>query len=232
MFVTQYRSFFLLLSVLVITGLSLAKEGEYGTLTLIKGDQPGKTYPIQQALLYQKVALAYDSTAMIQNKKTAEILYYPQLTEGRENVLRIIAGTMTDTMQNYYDLYFSMGDTISQNLNWKHETNRVYLARNGKARPQKYLSKAITGDISIVNKNRNETIKGSLNLDFELVPMVRNASSQLIHLEGEFDVPVGTYQQISLATVESKKEKGKGYRKNMYLAIVFSIFILAIFGFR
>ncbi|MEJ2635180.1 MAG: hypothetical protein P8184_07785 [Calditrichia bacterium] len=226
--------------ILLITGMILAvivnpsfgQKKDFGKITVeVEGSAPSD-YEIDQALLYRHVSLGYDSTIQIQNKETIDNLYYPQLRKGNDNVLRLLAGNLRDSTQNFYDMFFNLGDTIPDSVYWRDAEDKIYISYNGEAKTIQAKSSDITGSIRFLKQNVNKAVAGDIDLSFNMKLSAADPAPSQIRLKGTFDVPVGEFRQTSLATAQEKQEKGGKYRKNIYIAIIASVFLLAILGFR
>ncbi|MFZ0391886.1 MAG: hypothetical protein WAN36_15600 [Calditrichia bacterium] len=219
-----------LLFLFLIGGTALAAD-DYGNIYLDIQGLPAGKLPIQRALLFQGVTISYDSTVLVQNPKGQRILYYPQMNEGSGNVLQLIIGEQTDSVANFYDVYVDLGDTLQKEIRWTNRSGSVFLAYNGLAQPFTPSSRNISGSISLDTQNK-EAVAGTIDIRFQQKLLMEDASPRQIILKGDFDVPVGKYRESSIAAAETEKQKKNKYRNNIYLAVVISIFILAIFGFK
>jgi hypothetical protein len=94
------------------------------------------------------------------------------------------------------------------------------------------LSEDINGTILFDRNGDGEIRSGSLRLDL-LIPLVEGTEeANRIRMKGSFDLAVGDYRELTLGKNISDLEKEKKRRTNVYLAVVFSIFLIAIFGLR
>lgn len=187
---------------------------------------------IERALLYRQVSVHYDSTAMLQGKGWHQVLYYPQIEEGGENVLRLIFSNKKDTLKTFYDLFINLGDSVPDSVHWENERSKIYLAYDGMAQAIRPKSENIQGDILIIKSRKSEAVSGKFDLSFAAPLFNGEQNAHVFHLSGTFDVPVGEYKTTSLATEETRKALKQKYKNNIYLALVLSAFIIAIFGFR
>ncbi len=205
---------------------------DFGKVDLTIDALPAQSLVINRALLYRNVNIHYDSTVIIQNSAGMEVLYYPQLEEGKENVLRLILDRKSDSVKDFYDMYFNLGDSIPDSLYWNGAAGKIFLAHNGEARPLRPRSRDIRGSIEIVDGDHNRAVTGRLDLNFQMPVLADDTVASRVALKGAFDVPVGKFQETSIGTVSEKKGKSSTYKRNLYLAIIGSVFLIAVFGLR
>ena len=81
-------------TILILVSATVADETHpLGNLSISIDNGPAEAFPILNALLSRNVSVGYDSTVMVENKESREILFYPQIRKGNENILQIVAGT-------------------------------------------------------------------------------------------------------------------------------------------
>ncbi|HFE63986.1 hypothetical protein B1H10_04830 [candidate division KSB1 bacterium 4484_188] len=213
-------------------GFSKDQADYFGEVSLKINSGPANDFIIERALLYRQVSVRYDSTALLQGKKWHQVLYYPQIEEGEKNVLRLIFSDKKDTLETFYDLFIDLGDSVPDSVHWENEQSKLYLAYNGTAQNIQPESKNISGDILIIKSKKSEAVSGKFDLSFAAPLFNGENNVHNFHITGTFDVPVGEYKTTSLATEKTRKALKKKYKNNIYLALVLSAFIIAIFGFR
>lgn len=222
----------LLVTVLfLLQGTVIGAQKNFGNLAIKIDDKNSQDYPIQRALLYRQVNVGYDSTVLVQNKDSQAILYYPQLDSGNENVLRLIVGEITKQKTDFFDIFINLGDTIPDTVFFKNDTGKILLARNGRLGFSQPLSKNINGTLQ-VKSEKEKMVAGQLDLNFTLPDFLQVNQTTQINFKGSFEVAVGDYRELTLGTTSSDKDTEKKRKRNIYLAVIFSAFLIAIFGLR
>ena len=223
---------FLFLAVTLPGSELLAQKPTLGNLTLQLDDQKTEKFPVQQALLYRKVVLDYDSTVLIQGGDSSRILYSPQFGSGENHVLRIIAGTLSDQNPDFYDILVVLGDTLRDTITWKGDSSRVFITVKGLLQPQKPRSKNICGQVIFNRDKKNNIQSGILRLDFDIPNLFSVAKKNHFMFDGKFQLAVGDYRYISIGQTETDLKEKERRRQNIYWALILSAFLLAIFGLR
>ncbi|MBN2367256.1 MAG: hypothetical protein JXL67_13890 [Calditrichaeota bacterium] len=186
---------------------------------------------IRTALLYRNVQVKFDSTLLIQTEDTVQIKYYPQLEMGNQNVLRILAGDFSETKTDFYDIFVVLGDSIPGSMTWQNKESNVFITYNGFVRNDKVSGRNIDGKISFDRDKKDKVVSGSIFLELIYPLFKQPPEHNRIVLRGKFNLTVGEYREINLSQLQSDKEKESKSRQNLYLGIIFSIFLIAIFGF-
>jgi hypothetical protein len=210
----------------------LAQKHALGNMNIKLDNRESTNFPVQQALLYRKVILNYDSTVLIQDIDSRQILYSPQFGSGENHVLRIIAGNLSDQNPDFYDILVVLGDTLSDTISWKGDSSLVFISRDGVLQTQKTDSRNITGQVTFSRDKKGDIQSGVLLVEFDqpqsLLPLILNHYV----LDGRFELAVGDYRDLSLGESDSEIKEKERRRQNIYWAIIFSVFLLAIFGLR
>jgi hypothetical protein len=221
-----------LILLIFVKGSMGAKKNNFGELTIRINSGVEEDYNIERALLYRNVSLTYDTTTIVQNEDGLEVFYYPQLEEGEENVLRLISYQNADSSSHFYDLFINLGDSIPENLILQNASDLIFFVPDGQIFSNTLESRNITGKIIVNQNSKSEAVSGNFDLEFEYSLSKNIEDFQEVHLSGSFDVPVGKYEETSLATEANRKSRESKYKKNVYSALIISIFIIAIFGLR
>ena len=211
---------------------AVAKTKEFGEISIRIDETDSLTLDVQMALLYHNVDVDYDSTILIQSPENSKIMLYPQLDSGDQSVLRIIIGKIDDQNPTFFDMFVVLGDTVPNFVEWKGDREKVYITYNGILRSEMSVSEDIHGRILFKRDGEGEIVSGSLHLSL-LIPLVgRMNKANRVRLKGSFDLAVGDYRELTLGKNISDLEKEKKKRNNLYLGIIFTVFLIAIFGFR
>ena len=217
---------------LMLPGALLAKDKNFGQITLKIDQADSVKLDVQMAFLYRDVSVKYDSTILIQNSESSTILLYPQVSKGDKNVLRIIIGKIDDKNPRFLDMFVELGDTVLDSIRWTGERGKIFITYNGVLKAEKTTTEDINGDIILQRDKNGEIIAGKIQLTLS-VPLFnsRDVPNQLA-IRGAFDLAVGDFRELTVGQNISDVEKKQRKRQNLYLAIVFTVFLIAIFGFR
>lgn len=226
----------ILFILLILPGITEAQEAPgFGQMTVTLDDGSPQIFPIQEALLYRQVKLVFDSTAIVQNKKGDRIYFYPQLDKGSGDLLRLILGKLpTEKEKNnlFFDLFIELGDSLPDSLVWRDADSGVVFLPNGILLPGGLSPGHINGIIRLTHIDENKEVSGNLNLSFDLPFSLPGRDIRHVKLTGDYKVPVGEYRSTSISTVTQKEEMKGRYRRNIYLAVIMTVFLLAIFGLQ
>ncbi len=207
-------------------------ESKFGVVGVKLDNKELINYEVKQALLYRKVSIEYDSTILIQNQKELRILYIPQLSSGKGNILRIILRKFNDQSNNFLDIFFHLADTIRDTLIWEDVTNKIFMTASGNALPFKQISKQINGKIIFTRNDDQEIISGKLGIDFYIGLFDSVAHLNHIFLDGYFTIMVGDYRRITLEESLTREERRKRISNITQFGIITSIFIFVYFILR
>ncbi len=210
----------------------LADNKSFGNIKLVIDSSDSLALNVQTALLYRNVTLDYDSTLLVQNREGVNIKYYPQFGKGKQNVLRILAGEILGEKPRFYDIFFILGDSIPDSVNWKETNSKILMVPNGYVTANKAVSEDINGKINFDRDKKGNIIAGSLNLNFNIQLFESYDILNQVIMSGAFELAVGTYRELALSKSESDVNKKKRGRQSLYLGIVFTVFLIAIFGLR
>lgn len=221
-------------ALLIINFLFAEPQGEFGSFTIKVNDQVEQSLDVIQALIYQRASLTYDTTAQIQDDNSFEVLYYPQIYDGPNHVLRLILKypeTDTNTGE-FYELYINLGDSLKERIELENEVSKVFLTRNGLLMRQKQSLKNLSGYVLLLEGlEKQEIISGELHLEFEAA-FTGNAN-ELTHvkMDGNFKVPLGEYRAASISSAKPARKK-IDYKTRLYTAIAISVLIVLAFGIK
>jgi hypothetical protein len=219
--------------ILILAEVLFCADDKYFGEIIIQFDSTlEQTYNIERALLFRNVSIVNDSTATIQNEEGVDVFFYPQLNEGHQNVLRLIARENSDSTSKFYDIFINLGDSIPDNLNLQNENGLIYILPNGEALSNVSVSQNINGEIKINQDTKSEAVSGRIDLNLDYSSYNDINVYQQIHLAGNFNVPVGVYEETSLATEADRKSRESKYKRNIYAGLIISIFLIAIFGLK
>jgi hypothetical protein len=225
----QLLIIFILLFVIMIP--VLADETDSNKLSIKINGEAEQLYQVQRALLYRQVKVEYDSTVLIQNDNSGQVYYYPQLDAGKENVLRLLVGTINKEKQDFFDFFINLGDSIKDSLTFKNDSADIFIARNGKMQLFKSTSQNINGSLYI-EFEKKKVVAGQLDLLFTIKNYLQINQTRKFKINGSFEVAAGEYRELSLGmTTQENKSKMKR-RQNLYIALIITVFVVAYFGFK
>lgn len=209
--------------VLIMYSLLLGESDKFGNITLTIDDYGTKEYPVKQAILYKKVSITYDSTILVQDKSSSNLLYIPQLKAGKSNILRIVLGDYVAPGKEFYDFYFDIGNAIPDSLTWKNENKKIYMTHNGKAFSFKPTTREISGEIDFIKNNEQDVNSGTINLNFNMYSINVPTISKYYSLKGSFTITTGEYREITLEKTIMQQKKKKQRSQIAYFAVIASV---------
>jgi hypothetical protein len=216
---------------LIAFSLLNATNRELGEVTITIDEIDEQLYNIQNALLYKNVSIEYDSTVLIQNYEGNQILVYPQLREGSNNVLRLIIGEIQEPNRNFYDIFLNLGSYISDTIHWTNEYNKVFLSKNGRTLPIEARSININGSINFRELDKKNRFAGQIHLEFDF-PLIYSGTLNHIKINGSYDVLSGEYREISMASASNGNIRKKRNRSTIHMLIIFSVLFFLYLGFK
>lgn len=228
----SYLIFLLVVFTVINPEELLAQKPALGNINIKIDDKESTNFPVQQALLYRKVILSYDSTVLVQGGESRRILYSPQFGSGENHVLRIIAGNLSDQNPDFYDILIVLGDTLPDTVSWRGDSYLVFISKDGMLLPQKTDSRNITGQVTFTRDKKGDIQSGVLFMEFDQPQSLSPLIFSHYIMDGRFELAVGDYRDLSLGQSDSDLKEKEKRRQNIYWALIFSVFLLAIFGLR
>ncbi len=202
-------------------------ESSFGSVQMQVDSSEAEKYYIKSAVLYQNAAADFDTTVQIQSDSSNEVLYYPQILEGENNILRLILGLNDD---NFYDVIFNLGDSLGDVIVYDADDSKVFFSYEGRLANFEQRTRNLNGRIIIDKLASNEKqISGELNTTFELPLDKESTRTSTIRLDGAFKVHFGEFKSVSLATGGPLQENKKKYANNLVLAMMLVAIGLFIF---
>lgn len=216
------RFAFVLLSILTIPLILLGQEPQesetsFGKITIQINSGEKKSFNIKNAILYENAGVDFDTTVQIQDDENTEVLYYPQIVIGKEEILRLIIESSED---NFYDVIFNLGDSLRQRIVFENDSGKVFFEKGGKLTNFKQYAKNLNGRILTLEPTKEKIISGELNTTFDL-PLDADATQfSTISLKGTFDVYFGEFRSVSLTTGPPLQKRKKNYMRNVVIAMM------------
>ncbi len=209
-----------------------AQAKKENNIKFVIDERDSLSFMVHQALLYRNVDIGYDSTIIIQDSESSDIRFYPQLGTGDKNILRIIAGEIHELKPDFYDIFLVIGDSIPDTLIWREEKEKIYIAANGMLTKQTPIAQNITGQIDFTREKKYDFSSARIDLNFRYPFYQLEGDYNGVNLDGFFSLRVGDYRELAMGESDSSLLKKENKRQNLYLAIIFSVFIIAVFGLR
>jgi hypothetical protein len=223
---------FIIFLLFFFSSKSIADLKKFGSLETQIDEKEPTNFNIQRALLYRNVSIEYDTTILIQNENSSQLLFFPQISSGETNILRIIFGDFEFQKKIFFDIYFMLEDSIPDSLAWTDESDKIFLAVNGNVKSFQPQSKNINGYILFDRSDDGEIISGKLEMGFDITVLRSESEYNYFKIIGSFNLAVGEYRELTLGEKISDVDKKTKQRQNIYLAVIFAVFLVAIFGFR
>lgn len=206
---------------LILSHISLSAqdpESSFGSVVMQIDSGEGETYYIKSAVLYQNAAVSFDTVVQIQNGVSNDILYYPQILEGRDNILRLILALNEDS---FYDVIFNLGDSLGDAVVYDAADSKLFFSYDGRLSNFKQHTKNMNGQILLIRPvSKEKVISGELDVSFDLPLGKESTQVSTITLDGKFDVYFGEFRSVSLATGTPLKESKKQYVNNLVVAMM------------
>jgi hypothetical protein len=204
--------------------LAQGPESSFGTVAMQIDSGEADTYYIKSAVLFQNASVGFDTTVQIQSAVSNEILYYPQILEGEDNILRLILALNED---NFYDVVFNVGDSLGDTLVYNAVDSRVFFNYDGQLNTFEQTTRNLNGQILLTQSDPKEKqISGEIDVSFELPRDKELTRTSTITLAGTFSVYFGEFRSVSLATGTPLQKNKKKYVNNLVVAVA-----LATIGF-
>ncbi len=210
--IVRFLRFLLVIWLFSVSAL-WADQEKFGNVKVQIDNLEQMNYALERAIIYRNVSMTYDSTVFIQSSESSQILFIPQLSEGKGNILRIILGDIRKRERVSYDVYFLLGDEIPDTLLWDDEDNKIYLSINGTANTYVLQSKKINGQIIFTRNNKGNVFKGEVEVECEIVSSNGQERVKQFNLDGLFALVVSDYRDFSLEkSMSAMKKKNVRYR--------------------
>jgi len=207
--------------------LAQESESSFGTVKMQIDSSEGDTYYIKSAVLYQNASVSFDTIVQIQSEMNNEILYYPQILEGGDSILRLILALNED---NFYDIIFNLGDSLGDTVVYDAADSKVFFSYDGQLNTFEQRTKNMNGQILLTRPiSKEKQISGELYTSFELPLDKESTRISTITLEGAFNVYFGEFRSVSLATGTPLQENKKKYVNNLVVAVVLAAIGLFVF---
>lgn len=223
----KIKFIFLIIPLFIISQLfAMEKMGE---IKIRINDDIPRYYLIKQAFIYQDVSIAYDSSIVIQNKETSQVLFIPQLSMGETNLLRLVFGDIDSEHPDFFDYYFLLGDSIPDTLFWQDAIGKIFMTYNG--RPYNFIaiSKGINGQITFIRNKSGEFISGAIKVKYSMPSSASAKKFNRFELDGAFSLIVGDYHKLTLNSNYDKAKKKRTIRKNIIIGAILAIFVAGVF---
>lgn len=215
---------------LILSQFSLfAQESEssFGTVKMQIDSGEAATYYIKSAVLYQNATVGFDTTVQIQSKASNEVLYYPQVLEGADNILRLILALDEN---HFYDVMFNLGDSLGDTVVYAAADSKIFFSYDGQLNAFEQRTRNLNGQILLTRPvSKEKQISGELDVSFELPRDKESTRISTITLAGTFNVFFGEFRSVSLATGTPLQENKNKYVNNLVIAIALAAIGIFVF---
>jgi hypothetical protein len=203
-----------------------------GDIKIQINDGVPRYYIIKQAFIYQDASIAYDSSVIIQNEETLQVLFFPQLSMGENNLLRLVFGDIDGDHSDFFDYYFLLGDSLSDTLFWQNDIDKIFMTYNGRPHNFIAISKGINGQITFNRNKSGEFTSGAINVKYSVPSSASAKKFNRFGLDGAFSLIVGDYHKLTLESNYDKAKKKRAIRKNIIIGTIVVIFVAGVFIFK
>ncbi|RMF60737.1 MAG: hypothetical protein D6748_03385 [Calditrichaeota bacterium] len=224
------------LGVLPFTGIAQVPTDNFGDLTFRIGASEAQHYFVKSAILYRDVDVEYDTTLHVSSGDSTILYYYPQLKKGNRFVLHLIIEPqqqkLSDLGSEFYDFFFVLGDSLTDTLRIEGVDSSVYFFRSGQFTTRQIFSRNCKAYFELgERKDLSGNIEGTFAVEFEYPSAEDYQQYQPVSLEGKLIVPETNLLSGQETNVSELKERKARFKRNLYIAIFTSLFIIA-FVFR
>lgn len=217
------------LFLMLISFFLVSQESQisFGKMTMQIDSDEKNTLNITNAILYENASAEYDTTVQIQDEEKTEVLYYPQIVEGNEEILRFI---IKSSENSFFDIIFNLGDSLEERIVYENASAKVFFNQQGQLSGFKQYTKNLEGKfLFLKSTTKNKIISGELNTTFDLPLDVDATKYSKISLNGTFDVYFGEFRSVSLSTGPPLQKKKTTYMKNLVIAMMMAAIGFFIF---
>lgn len=226
----KIKFIFLIIPLFIISQLfAMDKMGE---IKIQINDDIPRYYLIKKAFIYQGTSIAYDSSVVIQNEETLQVLFIPQLSMGENNLLRLVFGDIDSEHPNFFDYYFLLGDSIPDTLFWQDDTDKIFMTYNGRPYNFIVITKGINGQITFNRNKSGEFTSGAIKVKYSVPGSASAKKFNRFELDGAFNLILGDYHKLTLESNYDNAMKKREIRKNIIIGTVLAIFVAGVFIFK
>jgi hypothetical protein len=190
----------------------------FGKITMQIDSGKENTLNITNAILYENASVDFDTTVQIQDDEKTDVLYYPQIIAGKEEILRFI---IKSSENSFFDIIFNLGDSLEERIVYENASAKVFFNHQGQLNNFKQYTKNLAGEF-IIHKptTKEKVISGELNTTFDLPLDINATQYSKVSLSGTFNVYFGEFRSVSLSTAPPLQKKKTTYMKNIVMAMM------------
>ncbi len=216
------RYLMILLYLIFFQAFLIGQESEisFGSINVqIDSGEEGELN-IRTAILYENADVDFDTALQIQDGDGSKVLYYPQIIDGSNEILRLIMAP-ENNQEDFYDVIFNLGDSLEDRIVYENAESKVFFNYKGKLDRFKRYTKNLNGKFLFLKEaSEKEMISGEVNTTFQM-PLDENSTQfSTVTLKGTFDVYLGEFRAVSLATGPQLQKKKTKYMKNLVIAMM------------
>ena len=226
-----------LLIFMTLTGLSVcfaqADAANFGKISIQFNDDTPQIYYAKNATLYRNVSVDYDTTLQVQGEKATQRYYYSQLSKGKHYVLHLILDAEQSVLGKGitpgYDVYFDLGDTLTDPLQITDVDSQVFFYKDGEFSMEKYYSRNQSGVFSLPSGEEGLGISGRFSTVFEFPSPNQPESFDRISFEGDLNIPgENLYRGREGGISRVSPQKGKVVRNLLIAAALAGVILISV----
>ena len=202
----------------------------FGELKIQVDQQRIQEYKVVQALLLENVDVGLDTLLQIQSSAGTDVLFYPQIQKGNNLVLRLIAQRSGTKEEDFYDIFFLLGDSLANPLHITNQDSTVFFQKNGKLMSQPRYASHLNALFQLERSEKGEAVQGHFTAEFDYPLFESDTTYQHIWMEGNLNVPSGKFRETSLAAQAGNEAQQKTFERNLALALILVIITITAIG--
>ncbi|MGH1363374.1 MAG: hypothetical protein ACRBF0_07450 [Calditrichia bacterium] len=222
-----------------LTSNALAQESDetthFGAINLSVGTEVAQTYYAHNALLYNNVEIVYDTTLNLQSESGTKYFFYPQLRQGTQHVLHILLAEESDARnasKNYLDVYFMLGDTLTDEIVLSNTDSTAFLFKDGALAPQMIYANEHNARFNLIRTDSKSGVTGKFESAF--IYAFDGAVPAQIKIAGDLAIPnvnLRSGQETGIAARKGVMSEDNR-KRNLVFAGMISALILVGIAFR
>lgn len=228
----KFLSVFSLWSFLTIILAAQTAPENFGQVSLTIDDHPLQNYQVQTAILYENIAIGYDTTLQLRSTQQTNMFFYPQLSKGDRYVLHLILnggpGGLSKPYPQMLDAFFDLGRKL-QDIHYEGRDSSTFLYVEGRFSKTKLYSRNANERFTIVTDSSSGNVRGDFITDFEYPLIGARGQFQKIHMAGELRIPVQNLRVgQETGVTETDQSRKRHFTRNAYIAAVSTLFVILL----
>jgi hypothetical protein len=221
---------FIFINTFIIAGAFSQSKVNFGEIYVQVNDDSVKTYVAESVLLYQNVAIEYDTTVQVRSEKRSDYYFYPQLIKGESIILHLILTAKEKTRKNVisiFDVYFYLGDSLGSHIEIQNADSSLYIYPSGQYIQYRLYSRNQNAVFNIVKNDYGIPVAGDFQTEFEyILPGISPTEYSKIKMSGQLSIPQENLRVGQETAIEGTKPHKSSLGRNLAIVAVAGLFIL------